>query len=388
MSSLTCPECGARLAKGAERCDLCGSPVADASPLSDEPGNGDIPDPDTSRAPTTEGGAGDAAGSGVYCTACGWRNPAAAKFCSRCGTELEQLPTPSPSDPSRAAGPAAPSSASPPPGTKPAAPDAPGEPGEASSESDPGKSSVGLHVAILVGLSVLVVIALYMITVISKQQADTNAESAVRTPADVRSRAVIEEYEAIPIGDRFAPVVDSLRSVMASAEGSAAYASHRELVEFLADVGRIDRAAIEQQRLARQTDDVDDWRRAGNLLRDWMESVNNERRTDVALIAIEAYENVLDEAPDDLDARADLGWAYQYDPQNPMEAIEQTNLVLEQDPDHLAANFNRGVFLLRINRIDDAVDQFERVGELAEADSPYAQRAASWIRTIREQESR
>jgi tetratricopeptide (TPR) repeat protein len=236
-------------------------------------------------------------------------------------------------------------------------------------------------------MSVLVVIALYMITVISKQRVGTNDIDRVAAPADIRSAAVIDEVESIPIGERFAPTVDSLRAVIAAGAGQDAYSTRRELVAYLIDIGRVDRAAIEQQRLAREIGQVNDWRRAGDLLYDWMESVNVERKTDVALLTIDAYERVLEEAPDDLDVRADLGWAYQYDPQNPMEAIQHTNQVLEQEPDHLAANYNRGVFLLRINRIEEAVMQFERVVELADEGSLYTRQARAWIRTIQEQQS-
>lgn len=360
MSTVICPECGARLAEGVDRCDLCGAPVGSGEPA-DVPVRGDIPEPD----------AMSASEDGVYCNACGWRNPDGARYCSRCGAELQQV--------HEAAS----------PGAKPVdardveeatrarpAEDSPDEPG--------GTQSMGLQVGLLVGLAVLVVVALFMITIISKQRVETEAEAAVQAPADVRSGAVIDEYESIPIGDQFAPVVDSLRDVIAEREGDAAHTARRELVDLMIDIGRVDRAAIEQQRLARQTDEVDDWRRAGNLLFDWMESVNSERKTDVALLTIDAYRNVLEADPNDLDARADLGWAYQYDPQNPMEAIRNTNLVLEQDPDHLAANYNRGVFLLRINRARDAVAQFERVVELADSTSLYARQASAWIRTIEE----
>lgn len=373
MSSRTCPGCGARLADGVERCDLCGTPVGDdldATSPSEEPGHDDIPEP--RPGPVSEDSAAD--GNGVYCNACGWKNPAGANYCARCGSVLQSA------------------------GENPAAP-APGtrrvDKEDVAARSEEGPSDAGerddgsmaRHVALLIGIGVLVVVALYMITVISRQRVEPRAEAAAEAPADVRSAAVIEEYEAIPIGARFAPTVDSFRTVIAARDGAEAHSAWSELVDFLIDIGRIDRAAIEQQRLARQTEQVDAWRRAGNLLYDWMESVNNERKTDVALLTIEAYEKVLQERPDDLDARAGLGWAYQYDPQNPMEAIEQTNRVLEEDPDHLAGNYNRGVFLLRINRVEDAVAQFERVAELAAEDSPYARQARAWIRTIQEQQT-
>lgn len=252
----------------------------------------------------------------------------------------------------------------------------------AAGESERG--SLGVRVAILICIPVLIVIALFMISEMSTRQARPDAAVAAAMPAEMRSAAVIDEFESIPVAAQYAPAADSLREIMQSGDEALALEAQRELVRFLAEIGRADLAAIEQQRLARRTDATADWRHAGGLLYGWMEAVYNERKTDVALLAIEALGKVLAEKPDDVDVRADLGWAYQYDPQNPMEAIRQTNLALEQDPDHLAANYNRAVFLLRINRIQDALEQFERVGALAEDGSAYQRQAQAWIRTIRQ----
>ena len=244
--------------------------------------------------------------------------------------------------------------------------------------------SLGVRVAMLVGIPVLIVIALFMITEMSRQQVQPEVAPTAAMPAEMRSAAVIDEFESIPVAGQYAPVVDSLQALVRSGDGTIALEAQRELVRFMAEIGRIDRAAIEQQRLARRTGMTADWRHAGTLLYAWMEAVYNERKTDVALLAIEAFGKVLEQNPDDVDIRADLGWAYQYDPQNPMEAIRQTNLALEQDPDHLAANYNRAVFLLRINRINEALEQFGRVVALAEDGSVYERQAEAWIRTIRE----
>lgn len=249
-------------------------------------------------------------------------------------------------------------------------------------EKKPG--SLGARVAMLVGIPVLIVIALFMITEMSRQRVQPEAAPVAAMPAEMRSAAAIDEFESIPVASQYAPAVDSLQALVRSGDGTTALEAQRELVRFMAEIGRIDRAAIEQQRLARRTGVTADWRHAGTLLYAWMEAIYNERKTDVALLAIEAFGKVLAENPDDVDIRADLGWAYQYDPQNPMEAIRQTNLALEQDPDHLAANYNRAVFLLRINRINEALEQFGRVVALAEDGSVYERQAEAWIRTIRE----
>lgn len=367
MSGLTCPECGARLAEGAERCDLCGTPVVSGTSSPDESVEHDIPEPETTA---------DDLPAGVHCNACGWRNPAGAKFCSRCGAPLQDMAV-RPEETARVR-------------RVQRRPEAGGDvespqQGDAAAESDPAPGSLTRHVAVLVGLAILLVVALYMITIVSKQRAPTRAEAAVEAPPGVRGAAVIEEFEAVPIAENHSAVVDSLRAEADQADAEEARQFRQRLVDFFLEIGRIDRAAIEQKRLAESSGRGADWRRAGNLLYDWMETVRQERKTDVALLAIDAYKRVLEENPDDLDVRAALGWVYQYDRQNPMEAIRQTNLVLEEDPEHLAANYNRGVFLLRINRVSEAIDQFERVQEIAGADSPYARQAQAWITSIRRQ---
>lgn len=259
-----------------------------------------------------------------------------------------------------------------------------GNSGATGASEEAKMSSLGVRVAMLVGIPVLIVIALFMITEMSRQRIQPEAAPVAAMPAEMRSAAVINEFESIPVASQYALVVDSLQALVHSGDETIALEAQRELVRFMAEIGRIDRAAIEQQRLARRTGSTADWRHAGTLLYAWMEAVYNERKTDVALLAIEAFGKVLEQNPDDVDIRADLGWAYQYDPQNPMEAIRQTNLALEQDPDHLAANYNRAVFLLRINRINEALEQFGRVVVLAEDGSVYERQAEAWIRTIRE----
>ncbi len=230
----------------------------------------------------------------------------------------------------------------------------------------------------------MVVVALYMVTVISKQRPASEAGNSVGLPAETRAAQLIRTHEAIPIAAPYRERVDSIRSAIEASEAQAVIEATRRLVGFLTDIGRVDRAAIEQMRLARLTDTANEWKSAGSLLLDWMERSDPETKPEVALLAIEAYKQVLEKNPNDLEARAGLGWAYQYDPQNPMEAIRQTNLVLEADADHLMANYNKGVFLMRINRFEQALVQFERVKEIAGVDSPYHQQAQAWIDTIRQ----
>ena len=342
-----CAECGAKLAAEAERCDLCGSPVAagvDPQPSSRS----------TSSASSTSSDAQDA-----VCNQCGWKNPPGARFCSQCGSAL-QVPS---------AG-----------RTK-----APSMPPAGSGNPEPGgaDSSISRHVALVIGLAVLVVVALYLVTVVSKQRIPAEASASTEAPADVRSASVIDAHEAIPVDPNFAPVADSLSRVAGDTEGEGSLEARRKLSDYLLEVGRVDRAAIEQRRVATDSGTLADWSRAADLFFDWMELTEGEEKTDIALLTIDALKNVLEKDPENIDARAKLGWAYQFDPSHPMEAIQQTNKALEQDPDHLMANYNRAVFLTRINRLDEATAQFERVKGLSEEGSLYFRRAEAWLESIR-----
>ena len=407
MNYRSCPECGARADAGAERCDLCGAPL-------EALGGADAPDEGVAAGAQTAAsigdawnasGAGEVANDALYCNACGAENPPGSNFCSRCGVRLRSAASGAAADAAPGAAPAAAGASGasgavpvraaelPRPAGGGAHPDdsqrsvtvpppQPSTPAEAAA----GSESRGLtrHVVAVVGLSVLLVVALYMITVISKQPGTRDSEAIASAPVEARAASVIQEHEAIPVSETYRSRVDSLRSVIESVERTESIGARRQLVDFLIGIGRVDRAAIEQQRVARITDEAADWKMAGNLLFDWMEMSESDAKSDVALLTIDAYKELLERQPDDLDARADLGWAYQYDPRNPMEAIRQTNLVLEESPDHLGANYNRGVFLLRINRLDDAIEQFERVKSIAGADSPYYRQAEMWIDTIEE----
>jgi tetratricopeptide (TPR) repeat protein len=66
-----------------------------------------------------------------------------------------------------------------------------------------------------------------------------------------------------------------------------------------------------------------------------------------------------------------------------MRGVEEINRVLEEDPDHFQARFNKGIMLTMIGRAEEAIQQFERVKEIVGTDSPYYQQANQAIETIR-----
>ncbi len=85
-----------------------------------------------------------------------------------------------------------------------------------------------------------------------------------------------------------------------------------------------------------------------------------------ATLAIRHYERYLDLRADAVDVRANLAGAYFYSGQTD-RAIQEALRVLEQEPDHLQANFNLGVFYWRGRQeFTAAATQFARVVELTQ----------------------
>lgn len=337
----TCAECGALVADGATTCDLCGSKVETSA---------------QDAVASTE-----AQGDDRFCNHCGWRNPAGSRFCAGCGKPLSAAEGARPTMP-------------------PAAEPELAEP--ASTSTNP--SDVGKQVTLLVGGGVLIILALYIITLVSKQNVTTGGAEPV---APLSALAVLEDAATEPPPPEVQSAADALRERMAQAPLDERRALQTELVDLLYEAGLPDHAAVEARAIAEETGHPSDWRDAGDLFFHWMETANPMLRPDIAKLTVDAYDRVLEHSPDNHDVRANMAWALQYDASDPMRAIDETNYILDRDENHLQAVFNRGYFLMRINRFDQAIEEFERVRELGDVDSPIVAQATAIIEMIQEQRS-
>lgn len=404
-----CPSCGARLAPGATRCDLCGTPIPNENEdpqAEDHPAdakastNSPTPEPpqaagentsDTPPVPSTSDPA-----RGVYCNQCGWKNPPDAKYCSRCGTKLQEGVTSAP--------------VTPPPGTRPAQlPEtatsavAPASSGETVKSSDPEtertdaahadaeeaeRKAVSRQVGIIVGAGALLVIVLFMISAVSStttptaSQDDAGAATTQTTPATPNTPPSVNED---PLPAQLAGQAEQLRSQIEAATGPEREQLLTDLVQLLASAGRLDLAATEQQRLAELQNTAMAWRHAGNLYYDWMMTVEDQaRRAEIAQQSITAYREVVAMEPENLDARTDMAVAY-LNTNNPMQGVEEITAVLDQDSTHVPARFNYGVMLAMIGRTEQAQRQFRLVQEIvSDPESPYHQRAEEALQTMQD----
>ncbi|MEM9997056.1 MAG: hypothetical protein AAF809_05095 [Bacteroidota bacterium] len=369
MTALTsCPECGARLSVGADRCDLCGHvlarPTASAFEENEavESVSGRIVVTDsgataqTLPAPTAPGVPVEAGlpRSVKYCGQCGAQNPISGRFCTMCGAPFADM------------------------GDVPAHV----APGTSLAGAPPSKS-LGRKAWVLVASVALAAVALFVIDRLSG-----TPEPPVRTEAPTAAATVTPPTPTVapPTAD---PEVETRAAAIAAEIESAGTEAARigkriELVEVLARAGLYGRAAEAQAALAEVTQTAAAWATVGTLWLDHIPQVGPDEQPPIALQAIDAYQQSL-AIDDDPDVRVNLALAYQYDPATPMGTVEQLQQVLGGYPDHPEANFNMGLMRARIGRIDEAIASMERVVAVTDHDNPVHQRAELELAQLRGQ---
>lgn len=232
-----------------------------------------------------------------------------------------------------------------------------------------------VQVLYVIGLGVLLVAALFTVTTVSRNV----SPSTISSPDS-------NMPVTIPLSGELADRIRQLDNAIAMDTSALSQVFEREKITVLLEGNRLDMAADLQAQIAEETEMVEDWKRAGNLYYEWMADESQpQSRSRIADQAVNAYRKVLELAPEDLDVRTDLATAY-LNTSTPMLGVTEIKKVLENDPKHLNANFNYGLMLARINRMEEAMVQLEYVLELAkDSTSMHYQRASALLSSIREQ---
>jgi ribosomal protein L40E len=418
----TCPSCGAHVSPEADRCELCGTPVDSGdAPDRESPVEGTQTGEESEEVETERSESESEDGPSVFCNQCGWENPSGARYCSRCGEALQDLSDASPD------------------GTRPVTADLPTGPSSAdpsATETDPSseedgepevqevdeQAAMGRRIMLVVGGALALVLGLFFVTQWSAQyewedgasseapaaQAggggdatsapSSGGEGPMSTPgqgggerAEPMDLQELLDRTADPIEGAMAGQIDSLETQIEQASGAEKQQLQTELVNLLIGAGHPGRAAAVQRALAEARGTVEAQRRAADLLYRWMQKVQRQGEREqvfqVARHAAQAYAAVVEQRPDDLDARTRMGETYLLT-NEPMRGIKAINAVLDDDSTFVPARFQKGLALLQINRLDQAVRQFEMVNRYAEEGSPFARQADRAIKAIEEQRAR
>ena len=347
-----CATCGAILSESATVCDLCGTPVS-------APSDSNLAEPATSiplNIPTQN--------KPIYCDQCGAENRPEAKFCYACGAPLS---TPIAD------------------GLTPIPPTQPIPTLTTPLANDPKKRTLWLA-----GSAVLLIALLFGITMWSKSQKPK--PDTAQMPAAQMPPAAATSAAPAPISAALEAKAKPLQEQLKSANGADKVRISKELAKIYVEGGRHDQAGKVMTDAAQTDKSADTWAAAGHHWYDWMDiQTDPQQRIDAAFQSITAYEKSLS-IKDDPNVRTDLGAAYltysvtdapRKDANiSPMKAIQNTNMVLEKDPNHLQDNFNKGIMLMQIGRKDQAKVQFEKVKTLSKPNEPAYQRAEQALQEL------
>ncbi len=336
MKYPTCDECGARLGERGASCNLCGWTGQDNVNLaSGGSGPRSYRDGPAAASLETRPAFED---SLQQCNRCNAPSGPAAVYCSQCGARLESKPLSTPTHP----------------------------------------TAIRWQVAIMVCSGLGLVVTLFLVSTISKSTFPIATAEELNMPT-LPDTEVLEGELNFQIS-----VLDSLIS---EAQGIQKILRQREKVLVLHDAGRTDLAAAEQHLLAQSNGALEDWKLAGDLFYDAMATeADPNKKQRLAGGAVLAYEQTLAMDVDNIDVQTDLATAY-LNTGDPMKGVAEIKKVLETDPNHLNANFNYGLMLARISRLDQAVAQFEKVRGLAAPESEHYRRASEVLADIQDREA-
>ena len=332
---MICTGCGAKLATHAEFCDLCGTPVS----LSITESQTVLP----SLEEATE------ILKPHFCTACGAENKVGANFCFHCGADLRKQEH------------AAPKSTS-------ALP----------TQGDATKVNVRNQVFKVIGVGALAVVVLFAISLWSK-------ENIKPTPKPVQAaKNTVAPAQEIPLNAELSKKVKPFVDKIAQLKGNEKQKAQLELATLFLQNQRQDKAGSIQENVAQSVNTAEAWAIAGHSYYDWMmkQPEGDPNKAAYAQKAVAAYEKSLS-IQENPDVRTDMAVAYLNDPLNPMKAIQNTNLVLEKNPNHVQANFNKAFMLLQVGRTAQAKEFFQKVKTLTPPTEEAHKRADMMLKEIK-----
>lgn len=138
-----------------------------------------------------------------------------------------------------------------------------------------------------------------------------------------------------------------------------------EIVQINIWYDRFDGAGDATQRIARITNDPQDWKDAGDYYFTWLDVEERmERRLYFAAKSVESYKQALKFEEENPDILTDIGIVYA-NVSNADTAISYLERALSVSPDHLYANFNLGVIFHETGNKNESISYLKRSLELA-----------------------
>jgi len=219
------------------------------------------------------------------------------------------------------------------------------------------------QIVVIAGVVLLmVVIFLQPVKSLIKEEEGGVQSTEAASSTDQFSLESVSEISKQGLSANLTKGIADLETEIKSASDAEKLPLYKKLATQWLDVNKSMPAAYVYEEIAKEESNLENWLKAGDLFTDSYQHLTTD--TVMTPVLLEHAKNAYDEAlkfdEKNIDARTGLGTALVNGPA-PMAGITMLLDVVKENPDHLKANYNLGLFSMRSKQFDKAVDRFKTV---------------------------
>src|SRR5690606_27966855 len=219
------------------------------------------------------------------------------------------------------------------------------------------------QIIVIAGVLLLMVV-IFLQPVKSLTTEDDAAEASTEAgSSEMFSLESVSEISKQGLSASLSQGITDVEEKLKSASEDEKLPLYKQLAELWDDVNKPMPTAYVYNEIALHEPTFENWLKTGDMFTDSYQHLSDTVMAPILTSkARAAYEKALEIDEKNLDARTGLGTALVNGPA-PMEGITMLLDVVKEQPDHVKANYNLGLFSMRSRQFDKAVDRFKTVIE-------------------------
>jgi Tfp pilus assembly protein PilF len=219
------------------------------------------------------------------------------------------------------------------------------------------------QIIVIAGVLLLMVVIFLQPVKSLTTEGDGAEESAESAASEMFSLESVSEIAKQGLSANLTQSITEVEEKLKNASEDEKLPLYKQLAALWDDVNKPMPAAYVYNEIALQESNLENWLKAGDMFTDSYQHLSDTVMAPVLTgKARNAYEKALEFDEENVDARTGLGTALVNGPA-PMEGITMLLKVVEEQPKHIKANYNLGLFSMRSRQFDKAVDRFKTVIE-------------------------
>ncbi|WP_164109775.1 MULTISPECIES: tetratricopeptide repeat protein [Sphingobacterium] len=212
---------------------------------------------------------------------------------------------------------------------------------------------------------------------VDKEQGKTEANA--EEPSSMYTLKSVSELAKQGINSSLSQDISAIEAQVEKAEGEQKVALLQQLVAKWDDVAKPIPQAFIYQELAQLSPKFDYWLKAGDAFRaGYTNQQDTMMASELNRFAIAAYEKAVELDANSLSAKTGLGAALVTGSNNPMAGIALLREVVAVEPKNVEANKTLGLFSIRSQQFDKAIERFKTVIEVKPDAESYFYLATSY----------